>query len=599
MIVQSTSEKNKTLEDWTEYANSAWHAAGRPPGLEPDMVVNAPREYDHNYYQYFERRYIDLWSAIHARINPINGTLLKKESAAFREAWERNYSWQSIWKQILPLLVYGSAFGARHGVIIEVASLYCIGQAIPSIVIDRMLDEKSNFTEADSAFCVLAYSKALRGLTAMNLPCGAALVDTYLNLTGYMYDKMLSEHRHRFASIPAQGFLTDVVPNYLLPGDRIMSSVYFGILPVWAQTLANKPASKELIKSTEALRKVRQLNDEIVDVFDDIKEGLLTLPWLYALEEVPDLRWEIERLWANNKDSTALAKCKDIMSNSSARQRVAAKSLGILSESMKMTQKMFNSNTAFELTLLHNVRWALLNWIEEVRYDRDPNTIREPLDPQELILDSSNPIEPVPGGGVIVHGESQKVLLTLVLKRGMLRWELPAGVAKDGESMEEAAQREALEETGEKIEIGDVAAMCWHHSRKLNKGWMGVIFEGKLANESIQEEFVVARPEAFSHTKFNIHLNSDLYSSVVLKEYDFDNLVQLCEKHNEIAPAHESVVASGFVDWQKIPAGRIHPLHLKLLESTVRNNQGVELLVANADEDIEHYNSGDKLYYKN
>ncbi|MEZ4524980.1 MAG: NUDIX hydrolase [Desulfobacterales bacterium] len=106
-------------------------------------------------------------------------------------------------------------------------------------------------------------------------------------------------------------------------------------------------------------------------------------------------------------------------------------------------------------------------------YIKGDNTIREPSLPIDTILDAANPIEPVPGGGVIVFmDDANQVLMTLVLKRGMLRWELPAGVAKDGEPMEEAAKRSNRRDR-KQIEIGKAVAMCWQLSiNSIRDGWV-------------------------------------------------------------------------------------------------------------------------------
>jgi NUDIX domain len=268
---------------------------------------------------------------------------------------------------------------------------------------------------------------------------------------------------------------------------------------------------------------------------------------------------------------------------------------------MNTTIEIFPADRAFEITMLHNVRWASINWWEKSNYNRDPNATHIPCLPQDKILDVTNPdpIIPVSGGGVIAFDTSDKVLMALVLKRGMLRWELPAGVAKDGESLEETARREALEETGKYIEIDDVAAMCWHYSRKLNKGWMGLIFQGKsLADENLANEFLAINPRTFSPGKFNIYNNPELYHSIDFANYNFDDLLCFCQTNLQ-STAHESVVAAGFIDWKRIPVGRIHPLHLQLLQAYKNGDQSIEFLSSDADRDIECYDEQTRLYYKN
>ena len=585
------------IQSWIEYCDRAWDSAGRPDGLQPSFIFSNPIEYDKYYYDYFERRYIDLWVAIYSRINPVNGFFFKTESDSYRKSWERNFSWETIWKQTLPFLVYGTTLDVTNNILVKLASLYSLGQAIPSIVIDQMLDKTNQkLINSDSAFCILAYIKTLRSLRAMNLPSGHNIEDIFLSLTSEMYDRMLTEHHCRFSALPR--YLSDAIRDYLEPSSsRLSSSIFFGVLPVWAHILADQDLSEQVIKSTEKLRMVRQLNDEILDVHEDICNGLLTLPWLYALEDKPELRRKIELLWQDTADSDALEDCKTILKNSPGQKHAAKRSLEFLSQSMNITMENFNVNSAFEITLLHNVRLALLNWLEQVDYEREPQSIREPCLPQDSILDSTtNPIEPVPGGGVLVLNEVNEVLMTLNLKRGMLRWELPAGVAEGKESLEETAKRKAKEETGKDIRIRESVAFCWHYSRQLNKGWMGMFFRGELKDSTPADHFFVVTPEAFSHGKSHIKFGIKEYNLVDPKAYDFGELKQLCD--NQVPTAHVSIVASGFVNWKQIPIERMHPLHRKLLEAYNNRGKCMELLVADADEDFAIYDADSKLIYK-
>jgi len=59
------------------------------------------------------------------------------------------------------------------------------------------------------------------------------------------------------------------------------------------------------------------------------------------------------------------------------------------------------------------------------------------------------------GTGVLVVRD-ERVLMVCRERLGKMRWELPSGLVEGSETFEEAAQREAFEETGIQVAIGDL-----------------------------------------------------------------------------------------------------------------------------------------------
>jgi mutator protein MutT len=66
---------------------------------------------------------------------------------------------------------------------------------------------------------------------------------------------------------------------------------------------------------------------------------------------------------------------------------------------------------------------------------------------------------PIVGVGAIVTKDNKILLVKRAHEPGLGQWTLPGGVVELGESLEEAVQREVLEECGIKVEIKDFAGI--------------------------------------------------------------------------------------------------------------------------------------------
>jgi 8-oxo-dGTP diphosphatase len=69
------------------------------------------------------------------------------------------------------------------------------------------------------------------------------------------------------------------------------------------------------------------------------------------------------------------------------------------------------------------------------------------------------PSAPIVAVGVIIRQDDRIVLIRRAKEPSRGLWTFPGGAVELGESLQEAARREALEETGLEVEIGEVATV--------------------------------------------------------------------------------------------------------------------------------------------
>lgn len=86
-------------------------------------------------------------------------------------------------------------------------------------------------------------------------------------------------------------------------------------------------------------------------------------------------------------------------------------------------------------------------------------------------------------GLAIVHGD--RLLMVRQSRASGMRWEIPSGGQEAGETLEEVAVREVLEETGVKASVGPVIATFTSYRPKKRSVVLGVVYRGELEGGSV------------------------------------------------------------------------------------------------------------------
>ena len=94
---------------------------------------------------------------------------------------------------------------------------------------------------------------------------------------------------------------------------------------------------------------------------------------------------------------------------------------------------------------------------------------------------------------IVIFNEKDEILMIREKRYtvGRLEWEIPAGRVEDGEAKEDAARREAMEETG--CTLKDLKFLCSHNPANGMSDQVCHVFAAKVKTESgIQDEDEVA-----------------------------------------------------------------------------------------------------------
>ncbi len=364
--------------DWLRYSEACWSIRGKPKGLNPSLIFNEPLNYDQAAYNWLENKYSKHFYKFFSDLNKPQ-YLFKNLPSHFIQTWQEYYDRTTLWKQIIPFFVFLDALSKISDEHIKLAQLFSIGQGIPSVVVDNILDsnnydDKNNYIN-EALFSLSAYSYSLAEITKMNLD--KKVIEIFLEHTREMYLLMWQEWKERF-QIP-DNLSDQFLDSYLNGNSRLLSSVFFSISIEWAFKLSNINLNEDLLDSAILLRKVRQLNDEIADFDEDIISGIITYPYLIGLANniiSDDLTNIIMQIWHNGQKynsynhSTAINKIWNLLYISGCFEKAALDSMKLLKKVMNTISLNIRPEKAFEVTIIVNLRIARLfrlkknNWRE-------------------------------------------------------------------------------------------------------------------------------------------------------------------------------------------------------------------------------------------
>lgn len=367
---------NTTGENWIHFSEEAWRAAGKPSTLHPINIYKDPIYYRRACYSWLGKKFNNFFREIFREIKPTS-SFIKQNFGVYSNVWAKYFDPITIWKQLIPFFVFADYLGKVREDHIKLAKIFSIGQGIPSIVVDKILDFPDNSilnSKSDFLLSLNAYSLSIKELHEHGLD--KQLLSVYLSYSRQMYDSMLIELQERY-TLP-ENVNEKYLNEYINGRSRLISSVFFGITIEWAYILAKKSLPPSLPEGIIALRKVRQLNDEIADVCDDLKAGIITYPVLAGLvsndlglvikNNIKNL-WEICRKNSNPQEEVRLLKLiwnQLLCANSF--QASAKVSMSLLEIVMKVIMTNVSADSAFDITVLINRRVSRLSLLKKCEW---------------------------------------------------------------------------------------------------------------------------------------------------------------------------------------------------------------------------------------
>ncbi|MES9949112.1 MAG: hypothetical protein ABW118_09155 [Candidatus Thiodiazotropha sp.] len=362
---------------WREFALKAWKAGNQPIELHPDRIIDDPLHFDQNFYAFLEEilksHYTEIIAAVESSLDEIS-----KELSWFVDQWWASFEGSTVWKQLLPFLVMSRANDGWREEHTKWAAAFVIGQAIPSVVVDQMLDEDTECSpESVAIFCLGATSVASKILAGA--PRGELGNLTLSEHSLEMYVRMHSEWMSRYC-LPDE-VTTTTLKNYLIGSSPLMASVFFGIGFRWAWVILGKKVPLEVIEAGRMMRRGRQLSDELADFPIDIRRGVVSYPLLHALQGKAgqEIRSAVENLWTGKNDQPISLNREirfdyffELVVSSGGMEAGAEMARELTHKAGLLLSSVYRPLEARELVLLVNIRLARLNRLEDNSWHEIP-----------------------------------------------------------------------------------------------------------------------------------------------------------------------------------------------------------------------------------
>lgn len=220
------------------------------------------------------------------------------EFAAFNDAHRLQLRRGLVARHTLPFALVANALPGTDSKDADYLTVLLLGHTLALTHLDYHLDGSTPNPDQDATAFKLdphvAGAYALRCVyrassIGATLPHGSQIVADILDpVSGFVLERMLQDHLERYA-LPRRDTPAPTVREYLeSPTSRVLASGYWEVMTRGAYVARETEVPDDTVAFISKLRRLRQVVDELSDVEEDMRAGLLTLPILIALDQDAD-----------------------------------------------------------------------------------------------------------------------------------------------------------------------------------------------------------------------------------------------------------------------------------------------------------------------